>query len=124
MLPFLAGLSGLAAPLAAAPPSPRPPAAAEAAIPFVDLGNVYNFEVENEHVVYLEDRSRHWYRAELATDCLGLPWANRIGIDTHGGNRVDSFAELIVDGQGCRIASLTRSEKPDLRHHKKIGSRP
>jgi len=106
-----------AVPLAAAP-APRPPAGDQTAIPFVDLGNVYNFEVESPQIVYLEDRSRHWYRAELANDCIDLPYANRIGIDTHGGNRVDQFAELIVDGQGCRIASLTRSEKPDLRHKK------
>jgi hypothetical protein len=117
MLPFMAMIGFVA--IAAAPPSRQAPAADQAAIPFVDLGNIYNFEVENEHVVYLEDRGRHWYRAELANDCLGLPWANRIGIDTHGGNRVDQFAELIVDGQGCRIASLTRSEKPAPRHRGK-----
>jgi hypothetical protein len=116
ILPLLGLLAAGA--LAAAPPS-RARAEDQAAIPFVDLGNVDNFEVESLHVVYLEDRTRHWYRAELATDCIDLPYANRIGIDTHGGNRVDQFAELIIDGQGCRIASLTRSDKPHLSHHKK-----
>jgi hypothetical protein len=87
----------------------------EVSIPFVSFRNVRDFQAVSRDVVYLQDRSRNWYRATLAFPCLDLPWAHRIGIDTRGSNSVDQFSSLIVGGERCRIASLVRSGPPPKR---------
>jgi hypothetical protein len=84
----------------------------EVSIPFVSFRNVRDFHAVGKDVVYLQDRSRNWYRATLAFPCFDLPWVHRIGIDTRGSNSVDQFSSLIVGGERCRIASLVRSGPP------------
>ena len=86
--------------------------AREVSIPFVSFSNLRDFHAISKDVVYLQDRSRNWYRATLAYPCFDLPWAHRIGIDTHGANSVDQFSSLIVGRERCRIASLVRSGPP------------
>ena len=99
----------------------EPPAKArqEARIPFPAFGTVRHFEPAGRNVVYLQDRRRRWYRAELAGRCLELPHAHYIGLDTGGGPFVDRFSALIVEGQRCPLRSLTRSEAPPPRQGKK-----
>jgi hypothetical protein len=99
----------------------RAPAGEEARIPFVNFGGIRNFEANEDDVVYLEDRRRNWYRAEVIGPCLGLRWAHRIGVDTHGSSSFDRFSALIVDGDRCQLTSLVRSEKPPKRGKKKSG---
>ena len=69
-------------------------------------------------MLYLQDRSRRWYRAELATKCWGLTFANAIGYDTRGGSTFDRYSSIIVNGERCHLLSLTRSEKPERRKRK------
>jgi hypothetical protein len=113
-----------AAPVAAAPPKPAapPPAGEEASIPFVHFGGIYNFDAPSDDVVYLQDRSRNWYRAQLYGPCWGLQNAIGIGVDTRGSANFDRTSWLIVDRQSCPIESLTRSGPPPSRHHGKKGS--
>ena len=121
--PTLAALAAalLCAPLAAAPPgaeAPRTeaPRAQEARIPFANFrGGVRSFHADDVDVVYLQDRSRNWYRAELIGSCFGLPWARAVGIDTGGSSVFDRFGSLIVEGERCKLQSLTRSAKPERR---------
>jgi hypothetical protein len=112
--------AALAAPSAAAPAREAPAAAREEVrIPFVNFGGVRSFHADDDDVVYLQDRSRRWYRAELIGNCFGLRWANRLGVDTRGSTSVDRFSTLIVDGERCQLSSLTRSEKPERRASKR-----
>src|SRR3954451_17347280 len=116
MIPLaLAAAAALATPLAAAPSRPAaPPAAAgeEVSIPFVHFGGIWNFEAQDDDVVYLQDRSRNWYRAQLNGTCRDLSWANAIGVDTRGSPNFDRFSSLIVGRERCPIESLTRSGPP------------
>ncbi|MDB5692121.1 MAG: hypothetical protein JWO81_1184, partial [Alphaproteobacteria bacterium] len=80
------------------------------------------FEAQDDDLVYLQDRSRNWYRAQLYGPCFGLGWANGIGVDTGGSASFDRFSTLIVGGERCRIESLTRSGPPPRRHHGKKAS--
>src|SRR4051812_44864844 len=54
-----------------APPLPGTPAS----IPFVDHDGIQDFEADGDHAVYLQDRSRKWYRATIMGPCLGLSYA-------------------------------------------------
>jgi hypothetical protein len=116
----------LSAPLAAAQPpaqeardgTPRQeaPRAEEARIPFANFrGGVRSFHADEQDVVYLQDRRRNWYRAELIGSCFGLPFARAVGIDTRGSSVFDRFSTLIVEGERCKLQSLTRSARPERR---------
>lgn len=109
---FLALAALSAAPVAA---QPRPAASAQAAeevrIPFVSFGGIRSFRADRDDEVYIEDRSRNWYRAELYGPCFGLPWALRIGIDPRGSS-FDRFSVLLVERERCQIRSLVRSGPP------------
>ena len=117
----LAAAAAVAPHAALADPGPPARARQEARIPFLAFGTIRHFEPVGKNLVYLQDRRRRWYRAELAGRCLELPHAHYIGIDTGGGPFVDRFSALIVEGQRCQLRSLTRSEAPPRRQDGKTG---
>jgi hypothetical protein len=86
----------------------------EASIPFMDVrGTLYNFETDSDSGVYLQAQSRRWYYAKVLGPCIGLSFAQRIGVDTRfGGNSLDRTGTLLVDGQRCALTSLTASNGP------------
>jgi hypothetical protein len=101
----------------------EPPAAGgEVAIPFANHPHaIRNFEAPSDEIVYLQDRQRRWYRADVG-HCFGLRWAHSIGYDTRGGLNLDSFGAILVDGERCPILSLTRSEGPPRKAKRKKGA--
>lgn len=108
--------ASLAAPASASADTPRTGAEAEEVrIPFVQFRGLRDFRSDGRDVVYLQDRGRNWYRAELMGPCIGLPWARAIGVDTRGTSSLDRFSMLIVEGERCFISSLTRAEGPPPR---------
>jgi hypothetical protein len=110
--------AGLAAPALAEPPAER----SQASIPFANHRHaIRNFEAPDDEIVYLQDRQRRWYRADLG-HCFGLKWAHSIGYDTRGSINLDSFGAILVDGRRCPIVSLTRSEGPPRKVKKGRGS--
>lgn len=100
--------AAVSAPASAEPIDER----SQASIPFAtNRHSIRNFEAPSDEFVYLQDRQRRWYRADVGY-CRGLKWANAIGYDTRGGLSLDSFGSILVDGERCPIVSLTRSEGP------------
>jgi hypothetical protein len=112
-------LAAAAAPALAAPSAKEARSGEQARIVFPDRGGIWNFHAESDDVLYLQDRSRRWYRAELASKCWGLTFANAIGYDTRGSSTFDRYSAVIVNGERCHLLSLTRSEKPDRRRGRK-----
>ena len=110
---------------AASKPRPAPPITGEETqIPFAHLrGGIRSFHADDRDTVYLQDRRRDWYRAEVAGACIGLPWARAIGIDTRFGSTFQRGSSLIVEGDRCMVTSLVRSEKPIRRASRKTRSR-
>jgi hypothetical protein len=120
MMIALAAASVLAAPSLAAPaPQNAAVSREEVRIPFVNFGGIRSFHSEDDGIVFLQDRSRRWYRAEVIGPCRELRWANRIGVDTRGSSSFDRFAALVVGDERCQLTSLTRSEKPERRASRK-----
>lgn len=109
----LASLAFLAPAATVATPSAAP--AVEARVPFPQY-RLRNFQAgrgpESRDVVYLETTNRRWYRAELLGNCLNLPFANAIGIDTRGSRTLDRFSAVIVEGDRCPIQSLVEVPGP------------
>ena len=112
LLPLLAA-AAVAAPALAQPPAPTFDPDAQASIPFVNHRHaIRNFEAPGDDILYLQDRQRRWYRAELAGACFDLKWAHSIGYDTRGGLSLDQGSHILVGRERCTITSLTRSEGP------------
>ena len=116
----------LAAPvalLAAVPSSaadrPRAASGEEARVPFLHLGTMRSFRATDENTLYVEAAPRRWYRVTTMGPCRNLPWAEVIGVDTHGGSTFDRFSTLLVDRERCDIASVVRSEEPPHREHRR-----
>jgi hypothetical protein len=97
------------------------PAAAVAAkapadqIPFVNFGGIRDWTANDDDTLYVESSQGRWYQVALAYPCSGLPFALRIGIDTGGFDTLDSFSNIIVDGQRYPVASVTRIASPPPR---------
>ncbi len=114
--PLLLLIAAAAAPALAAPEPERE----EASIPFVNHSRaIRTFEAPSDDLVYLQDRQSRWYRAEIGGPCIGLSWANAVGYDTRGSLSLARGGSILVDNQRCQIVSLTRSEPPPRRRHKK-----
>lgn len=84
----------------------------EAHILFPNLGAIRNFEADGNEGLWLEDRQRRWYYAEIAGGCQALNFAQALGFDTRGSPRFDKFSVIIVEGERCTISSLVTAEMP------------
>lgn len=109
-----AGLAG-----SASAETPPPVQEQEARIPFFHLGHFRTFRAAGRDTLYIEARSREWYRVTTFGACTELPWARRIGVDTRGTRTFDRFSTLIVNGQRCGIASVVRAEGPPPRRERR-----
>jgi hypothetical protein len=101
-----------AAPVEAAPVS------AQASIPFVNHGGVWNWQADGSKGLYVQDQHRNWYYAALMGGCVDLPFANAVGFETRGVDTLDRFGTVVVRGQRCPIVSFTHSDGPPARAKK------
>ena len=117
MKKFALTLATLGAAVAASvPAAAREPAIGEeASIPFVSIDSIRNCRAIDRDTIYFEDRRRRWYRGEVIGPCLNLPFAQAIGVDTRGTNRLDRFSTVLVRGDRYQLTSLVRSEEPPSR---------
>jgi hypothetical protein len=84
----------------------------ESQIVFPNYGAIRNFEADGNDGLWLEDRQRRWYYAEILGGCQELNFAQAVGFDTGGAANFDKFSSIIVRGEKCPLASLVTSEKP------------
>ena len=118
LLPLLAAAA--AAPALAAPSGPE--AGEQVSIPFASHArSIRTFEAPTDDVLYLQDRQRRWYRAEIGGPCFGLRWAQAIGYDTRGSLSLGRFSTILVGRERCPIVSLTRSDGPPRRKKNRRG---
>jgi Family of unknown function (DUF6491) len=97
---------------AKATPYVWPELGVETKIVFPNYGSIRNFEADGNDGIWLEDRQRRWYYAEILGSCQDLNFVQAIGFDTGGAPTFDRFSSIIVRGQKCPVASLVTSEKP------------
>jgi hypothetical protein len=104
----------LAAPVHAKKPTPHvwPQLGVETSIIFPNYGAIRNFEADGNDGIWLEDRQRRWYYAEIIGGCQDLNFAQAIGFDTRGAPTFDKFSSIIVRGDKCPLVSLVTAEKP------------
>jgi hypothetical protein len=111
---LLAPLAALLLTTGAAAQTPGPgDAGTPATIPFVGLDNIQDFDAApNGKGIYLKDRRRNWYYADLIGPCINLSFATRIAVATGAYPTLDSTGAIIVDGERCTFSSLVHSGPP------------
>lgn len=92
--------------------SPTDIATQQPRIAFASLGGIRDWRASGNDVLYVQSRNRRWYRAELFAPCIGLTFANAIGINVQPGGSFDRFSSVIVDGHECHLRSLEESDPP------------
>lgn len=101
--------------IAAEPPPPR---GEEVAIPFPRSG-IRTWHADTDRLLYVQDRSRRWYRVELMRPCQGIQYNYALGFDTRGLSRFDRFSYILAQGQRCPVNSVVRSDPPPGKFHRK-----
>lgn len=96
---------------------------AEAYIPFANHGGVRDWRADGRDVVYFQDRQRRWYKAELMSPALDLPYTLFIGIDSGATDRLDRWSTLYISGQRYQIRSFAKIEGQPPKKAKK-GKQP
>lgn len=121
MKSLLISLAIAGLPLAAAASPAAPSAPTQASIPFVNHGGIRDWQAVDRDTLYVQDQSRHWYKAELFAPCFDLPFAQAIGFETRGIDTFDRFSTVRVGRDRCAVQSLTRSDPPPAKARTKHG---
>ncbi|MDP8912442.1 MAG: DUF6491 family protein [Pseudomonadota bacterium] len=114
MRKMLTAMAAVAAVLVSAPAAavePQAPRGEEVSIPFPRSG-IRTWHAETDRILYVQDRSRRWYRVELMRPCLGIQYNYALGFDTRGLSRFDRFSYILARGQRCPVNSVVRSDPP------------
>lgn len=109
------GLIAVAALLGACATTTTEPVAAsgeETAIPFVSSIHDLEWKAASDESAYIRGGNGEWYLVRTTNRCTRLLSARAIGFDTSALNQLDRFGALLVEGQRCPVASVTRSARP------------
>lgn len=107
----IAGCLATAPALALPPSSHGPEDLLRTAEPVTSIPTADSIErfraLDNEHVmVSLADRQE--FLVTLNRQCVGLRWAEHIGVSTSGNTIWAGFDALTADGQNCQIRAIHR----------------
>lgn len=106
-LASVAAINGVQAEIASKP--------AEESIPFISTGSIRNWRADGRDAIYVQDTGGKWYRGTFMSPCIDLPYAETIGFETGGPDRLDRFSSIIVRGQSCKLDSLVKTAPPSKR---------
>ncbi|MCW2395265.1 MULTISPECIES: DUF6491 family protein [unclassified Sphingobium] len=84
----------------------------EASIPFVDQRGIRDWQAVSDDQIYVQASGGQWYLATLMTGAPDLPFAQSIGFETKGLDRLDRFGAIVVAGTRYPLKSLVESGPP------------
>lgn len=87
-------------------------AIANVTIPRVDQGNIMAWQVLDARTVYLQDRARRWYRADMRGACVRLAFGGQLGFRTGPGGRLDAGSQILSRAGACTIKTLVTADGP------------
>ena len=91
----------------------KPPKPGRASIAFAnEAGGINDWRVVDANTVYLQGNGNKWYRADLFSPCLDLPYAETLGFETNPGGSFDQTSAVIARGHRCPLRALTLVDAP------------
>ncbi len=128
---FAAAIFALASPLAKAKPllpkNPWPELGVETRM-YIGGGfiserggnsDIRTFEPDGNKGLWLQDRQRRWYYAEILGACPDLNFAQAIGLDNRRSDYLDKFTRIYVSGYPCAFSSFVTSAEPPSKKERK-----
>jgi hypothetical protein len=108
------GIAAAAAALLAgcATAAPTGQASGETVIPFVSSIRNVEWKAASDEAAYVRGGRGEWYLVRTTNRCTRLLSSTGLGFETSALNQLDRYGALLVEGQRCPVASITRSEKP------------
>jgi hypothetical protein len=108
------GIAAAAAALLAgcATAAPTQMASGETVIPFVSSIRNVEWKAASDEAAYVRGGKGEWYLVRTTNRCTRLLSSTGLGFETSALNQLDRYGALLVEGQRCPVASITRSEKP------------
>jgi hypothetical protein len=110
---------GLAAAPALAGPQASAAAPPEASIPFANHDGIWDWREGDRQTIYIQDRSRRWYKATLMRPSYDLRGTTAVAFETGPTDRFDKFSWVVIRGQRYAVESLVRvAGPPHARKHR------
>ncbi len=85
---------------------------ANVAIPRVDQGNIQGWQVPTANTVYLQDRGRKWYRADMSGACVRPDFNGRLGFRTGPGGRLETGSQIVSRSGAVHDPVADRHRRP------------
>ena len=92
----------------------KPPTALEGqetSIPFPETG-IRSWDADDDYSLWVLDDRGRWYRVELMSPCVGLPYGDALRFETMGTGRFDRTSSITYRGQRCPVKSVVRAVAP------------
>jgi hypothetical protein len=89
-----------------------PRRADETAIPFMSSLGEVEWQAASDDSLYLRGGNGDWYFVTTTNRCTRLKTSLALGFDVSAANQLDRHGALLVQGQRCPVASITRSDAP------------
>jgi hypothetical protein len=119
---MISGLAAAAAALAGcAAGASAEETAGETAIPFVSSIGSVEWKRAADDAVYIRGGNGEWYLVRTTNRCTRLRSALALGFHTSALDQLDRHGALLVQGQRCPVASITRSGEPPKKARRKQG---
>lgn len=90
--------------------APRP--ANEVAIPFMSSLREVEWQAASDDSLYLRGGNGDWYFVRTSNRCTRLKTSLALGFDVSAADQLDRHGAILVQGQRCPVASITRSGEP------------
>jgi len=87
-------------------------ASAEAGIPFVEFGNIYDWRADGSAGIYLQSSDRKWFHATFMAPCENLPFTEHVDIHTTPGQSLTKFDSIEVRGEDCYFKTMGPASGP------------
>ena len=109
------GLGAAAMLAACATAAPREEASGETVIPFISSLSSIEWKPASDQAAYVRGGRGEWYLVRTTNRCTRLRSATALGFDISAQDQLDRYGALLVQGQRCPVASITRSGEPPKR---------
>jgi hypothetical protein len=91
----------------------------ETVIPFVSSIAAVEWKRISDDSVYLRGGRGEWYIVRTSNNCTRLRTSLALGFETSALDQLDRHGALLVQGQRCPVASVTRSGAPPKKARRK-----
>ena len=93
-------------------------ASEETSIPFVSSIGSVEWKAASDRALYVRGGNGSWYFVRTTNRCTRLRASLAIGFETSAVDQLDRHGAILVQGQRCPVASVTRSDGPPKKARK------